>query len=353
MFWRGQTAADGTVYPCIRIPSLVNAKGVLLAFAECRHRTGDGCNHLNYTADGPRDICMRRSTDSGTTWGPLCTLVRNSGQDTAVFDETTSTVVLNFNAESGNSQIVSGDLGLTWSRARFIGGDLGKYNGVAAGPGRGLQLSATNPHAPGRLLFIGHKGSYVQDVVWYSDDHGKSYKVSNTFTGTSLLQMDEAELVELENGNVLANMRNNIPSSTGDHYSHRGIALSTDGGTSFSKVVFDKALLEPVCMATVVRAAPPKGDGNVYFANPGQGKGRINGRIRRSRACTGLPPTACQWDNKTLVGLHTPCSNTMIQRASCETPDQLHAHSLFWRHGAVFGYVRCFFYAVLCVDLLR
>ena len=30
-------------YPCIRIPSITQCKGVLHAFAECRTRTGDGC----------------------------------------------------------------------------------------------------------------------------------------------------------------------------------------------------------------------------------------------------------------------------------------------------------------------
>jgi hypothetical protein len=36
----------------------------------------------------------------------------------------------------------------------------------------GLQLSATNPHHPHRILFAGHHGAYEYDVVWYSDDGG-------------------------------------------------------------------------------------------------------------------------------------------------------------------------------------
>ena len=109
------------------------------------------------------------------------------------------------------------------------------------GPGVGIQLSSTNTHAPGRLLFIGHAGAYVQDYVFYSDDHGESYSFSKTATpGNSLLKMDEAQLVELENGNVLANMRNSMAQenatpgaagAVGVHY--RGVALSTDGGSSF------------------------------------------------------------------------------------------------------------------------
>jgi hypothetical protein len=50
VFWRGQQATSGDVYPCIRIPSLMQAgSGVLLAFAECRMRIDDGCFPLNIT----------------------------------------------------------------------------------------------------------------------------------------------------------------------------------------------------------------------------------------------------------------------------------------------------------------
>ena len=91
----------------------------------------------------------------------------------------------------------------------------------------GLQLVTVFSHFP----FVD-----VQDYVWYSDDHGKSYKMARTATGSSLLQMDEAELVELANGNVLANMRNKVaqPDPAPGHL--RGVALSTDGGTSFGAV---------------------------------------------------------------------------------------------------------------------
>ena len=70
-------------------------------------------------------------------------------------------------------QVVSNDLGLTWSTPKLVG--LAQTSD--AGPGVGIQLSATNPHAPGRLLFIGHAGAYIQDYVWYSDDGGETYKV--------------------------------------------------------------------------------------------------------------------------------------------------------------------------------
>ena len=292
VFWRGQTAADGTVYPCVRIPSIINAAGVLLAFAECRQRTGDGCLPGNYRAGGSRDVCVRRSTDFGASWSPLVVIAKDSGQDTAVYDAVRKQVIVQVLGPEGNGQVISTDLGLNWSAPQ----SLVPVHGSAplprssTGPGVGIQLSQTNPHAPGRLLFIGHAGAYVQDYVWYSDDGGKSYALSKTHSGNSLPKMDEAQLVELGNGNVLANMRNH------EKGHERGIALSTDGGATFGPVYFDAALPEPVCMGSVIRADPPLSDGNMYFANPGQAAGRVNGVVRRSRGCVGGSTHPCVWD---------------------------------------------------------
>lgn len=40
--------------------------------------------------------------------------------------------------------------------------------------------------------------------MWYTDDVGKTWTASNSM----MKQMDEAQLVELEDGIVMANMRN-------------------------------------------------------------------------------------------------------------------------------------------------
>jgi sialidase-1 len=211
-------------------------------------------------------------------------------QDTIVYDAVAKLVIVNLLDTAGNSQVVSHDLGLTWSAPTSIGLPVSSDTG----PGVGIQLGPSNPHAPGRLLFIGHSGAYIQDYVWYSDDHGTTYNLSLTATGRSLLKMDEAQLVELSNGDVLANMRNNEPQHL------RGVALSTDGGTTFGEIQFDAGLPEPVCMGSVIRATDPAlGDGAVYFSNPGSTAGRVGGLVRRSEHCTGLPPHDCTWADGT------------------------------------------------------
>ena len=75
--------------------------------------------------------------------------------------------------------------------------------------------------------------------MWYSDDGGKSYTLSETV----LEKMDEAQLVELQpGGQVMANMRN-------DHLSSckcRAVAVSSNGGKTFGNISYDTALISPV-----------------------------------------------------------------------------------------------------------
>lgn len=76
------------------------------------------------------------------------------------------------------------------------------------------------------------------DLVWYSDDGGQTYTLSET----KLTKMDEAQLVELNDGQILANMRN-------DHLTScdcRGLSISSDGGKTFSNITYDPTLISPV-----------------------------------------------------------------------------------------------------------
>lgn len=82
-------AAGEAGYKCIRIPSLLLAGDSLLAFAEGRNFTGDGCHPL---APGPvpnnwnRDLVLKRSLDGGASWTALLVVARSANQPTAVFD---------------------------------------------------------------------------------------------------------------------------------------------------------------------------------------------------------------------------------------------------------------------------
>ena len=92
--------------------------------------------------------------------------------------------------------------------------------------------------------------------------------------------MNEAQLVELPDGRLQANMRNHHKNAT---CKCRGIAFSSDGGESFGNVSYDPALISPICMASLLRGgAAGSAKNSIYFANPASASGRTNGTVRRS-----------------------------------------------------------------------
>eukprot|EP00731_Ephydatia_muelleri_P022239 Em0014g830a len=291
-------------YPCIRIPSIARCGSTLHAFAECRTRIGDGC--IPTGKEGLASVlypslCYKNSTDDGATWSPLLPLAANAVQPTVVCDSYKAAILLQFNANNSNWQISSHDNGGHWSLPQAI--DLGLYNGTYVGPGVGLQLSEDS-QAPGRLLFIGHHGPYEYDIIWYSDDHGDTYQLGKT----TLLYMDEAQLVELDNGMIMANMRNNHLNPC----DCRGVSLSLDSGETFGNITFDPTLISPVCMATILRT----GNGSLLFANPASKTSRVNGLVRRSDD---------DWSN---MAVQLPCHHGRLRLLLFDTGVQQHRGGL-------------------------
>lgn len=285
VFWRGERAATGEVYPCTRIPSVVcTREGTLVAFAECRRWAGDGCFPDGVprgppSREGPpRDICLKRSVDGGATWSELQVIAYACSQPSSVWRDEPPGIVLNMNCggfldptpgdQLGHiNQMVSLDQGLTWTVRRQIDTSFGPASGSQVGPGNGLQLSLQNPHAPRRLLFIGHNGAYILDCIWYSDDHGKTYITANT---SALVTMDEGSLVELTNGDVVANMRNQ------NLFNSRGVSIRKDGGATWGDVVYDTKLPSFPVMSPILRVG-----GSLFFSGPVH-RGRTEGLVRRS-----------------------------------------------------------------------
>lgn len=159
---------------------------------------------------------------------------------------------------------------------------------VGAGPGLGVQLTS-GPHA-GRLIFAGHAGQI--DVVWYSDDFAKSWRVSSSTYGSNNKSkgvpfgqygcyrpqgcFDEPFPVQLPNGVVQLDMRNdsltcdpkNCCCAALDITHPRSVADSTDGGISFGPAYQQRDLLEPTggCQASSLVIGS-----TVLFSNPSSG----------------------------------------------------------------------------------
>ena len=141
---------------------------------------------------------------------------------------------------------------------------------VGPGPGHGIQLrngrlvvpvwlstGAGTEFGAGKL---GHRPSALTSI--YSDDHGRSWQRG------AIIAVDSAEIpnpnetvaVELSDGRVLFNIR----SETERH--RRLVSISPDGATGWTPLTPDEALLEPVCMASILRYDPQPGV--ILFANP-------------------------------------------------------------------------------------
>jgi sialidase-1 len=286
---------QGTVYQAEdggyfihRIPALLaTSKGTLLAF--CEARSGSASD------SAPIDLVLRRSFDNGNTWMPAQVVAHfpgfTVGNPTPVEDSRTGVVWLLLTANpagvtekeidnrspKGTRTVWithSSDDGATWAPAREITASTKKANWTwyATGPGNGIQL------ANGRLVIpCDHKvaGTHAfYSHVIYSDDDGKTWKIG----GSAGPETNESAVVQLADGSLLLNMR----SYAGRH--QRAIALSHDGGLTWSKVRLDPALIEPVCQASMVRYRVANKDGRnrLLFSNPADAARRDRMTVRLS-----------------------------------------------------------------------
>lgn len=273
-------------YPVYRIPALtITPKGTLLAFAE--GRKGGWSDH------GQIEILLRRSSDQGKTWMPAQVVKRDGtnalNNPTVVVDRNTRTVWLFLIRTSTRKYksieeiaqargrvsdmwvMHSNDEGATWAGPIDITKAVNRpvWNRIVPGPGIGIQLRS------GRLVvpcthFQGDRGS---DHIIYSDDHGKSWRLGGSIEG----KMDEDQIVQLADGSLMINMRNY------DEQGRRGVAVSKDGGLTWSKPWNDSTLIEPTCEASLIRytLSPPFAKNRLLFSNPASSD-RIRMTVRLS-----------------------------------------------------------------------
>lgn len=325
-------------FPYYRIVALANVgNGVLLASYDGRPDGGD--------APSPNSILQRRSTDSGESWGEPTYIAKGQAGNTSaslqqygfsdpsyVVDGNTGSV-FNFHVFSknqgfagsvlGNSDTdlevlsaevsVSNDGGISWSTdpghqpnlppvasdevgklplitsaVKPLGSTVdGKENvgGVLGGfatSGEGIQLKY-GTHT-GRLVqqFVGKivqsdGSSATQAYSVYSDDGGKTWNMGKP-QGTG---MDENKVVELSDGSLMLNSR------PGDKSGYRKVAISTDGGETYSAPTSDTQLPDPGCNGAIIRMYPDVAEGSasakiLLFTNANNLNSRENGTVRYS-----------------------------------------------------------------------
>lgn len=280
-------ARTGGYHTC-RIPGLlVTRDNTVLATAEARPGTG-GDYDFN-------DVLLRRSTDGGLTFSHPTRIVdhRSYGDGpvsnfTMISDQRDGAVHALFCHDYARVFAMSSrDSGRTFSDPVDITAVLEPLRSVypwrvvATGPGHGLQLRQGRMVVPvwladsgGAAIGSRHRVHHPSAVsLIYSEDHGRTWSAGpvicrkgDRVEGCEVDDPSETVAVELSDGSVMFNMRN----ETGVH--RRLVAVSPDGVRDWRVVGFDRSLLEPICMASILRYDWPSdragGTGRILFANP-------------------------------------------------------------------------------------
>ncbi len=262
-------------YHCFRIPALVKTKdGTILAFAEARKN--------NCSDEENIDLVVKRSKDDGKTWSPM-EIVWSDGENTCgnpspVVDLATGTIHLLMTWNLGEDDIgeinkgiskdtrrvfytASTDDGETWAEPKEITESVKKpeWGWYATGPVHGIQLQ----HGPykGRLVIpcdyieIGPDREGYSHVIW-SDDEGATWHLGGI---TPQPGVNESTVAELPDGQLMLNMRS--------HEGVRMVAISEDGGATWTHMRGDQSLVEPTCQGSLLSHASATGT-VLFFSNP-------------------------------------------------------------------------------------
>lgn len=208
-----------------RIPAMIVANdNSIITAADMRYGSnGD-------LGDHKIDVAMRRSTDNGKTWSDQKIIATGDGTSNAAYGfgdpalvKTKSGRILCLMA-AGKASFWSGlkhiycvssdDNGKTWSKPRDITSATTYTDEVSGTKGTGLFSLFTSSGKglttkDGRTMFLAvckkeNSNSAVQDFVLYTDDEGETWTLAKApvYNGG-----DEAKLVQLSDGSILASVR--------------------------------------------------------------------------------------------------------------------------------------------------
>jgi sialidase-1 len=280
-----------------RIPGMVTTpKGTLLAVYDIRRNSS-----VDLQED--IDVGLSRSTDGGRTWEPMKVIMdmgewgglpedQNGIGDPAILvDHETGHIWVaalwlhgkpgkmawNSSEQGMNPQetgqfmlVKSEDDGLTWSEPINITQQIKdpKWHLFFNGPGKGITMK------DGTLVFPAQykdANKMPHSTIIYSKDKGKTWLVGTGARSNTT----EAQVVELADGTLMLNMRDNRGGS-------RSVAVTNDFGKTWTEHATSRvALVEPICMASIIDN--PYIDQMLLFSNPTHEKRRVNMTIKASK----------------------------------------------------------------------
>ena len=288
-----------------RIPGLATTnKGTLIAVYDNRYKGG-----VDLQADV--DVAMSRSTDGGQTWSSMKVIMdmgeygglpndqNGIGDPSVLVDKKTGTIWVaavwahghpgkrnwwaskqGMNPEDTSQFVLvkSEDDGLTWSNPINITEQIKnpEWHLLLQGPGKGITLK------DGTLVFPAQfkdAEEMPHSTLIYSKDNGKTWTIG---TGAKP-NTTEAQVVELEDGSLMLNMRDNRNRNSTDGLHGRSVAITTDLGKTWTEhPTSRKALQESTCMASLISYKHPEKGQILFFSNPDTPKGRTHIKVRTS-----------------------------------------------------------------------
>lgn len=301
-----------------RIPGLITTdKGTLIAVYDNRYnRSKDLQENI--------DIGMSRSTDGGHSWEPMKVIMdmdewggrpeslNGVGDPCILYDHNSGTIwvaalwmsgltaddMLWWSSEPGmgpeeTGQILlvkSMDDGVIWSDPINITNQIKdpEWQLLLQGPGRGITLKNGTLVFPAQFKAdIGEKaidgGKYTcHSTIIYSRDGGETWDIG---TGAKS-NTTEAQVVQLSNGSLMLNMRDDRNRRTKDERNGRAVSITDDMGKTWQKhKSSNSALPEPNCMASLIAANIMYEDEEkriLFFSNPDDKNVRANMTIKAS-----------------------------------------------------------------------
>ena len=301
-----------------RIPGLITTnKGTLIAVYDNRYNSDKDLQE-------DIDIGMSRSTDYGQTWEPMKVIIdmgeyggrsqrhNGIGDPCVLYDHITGTIWVAALWMSGSSPdqmvwmtskpgilpeetgqfilVQSTDDGVTWSTPINITEQIKdpSWQLMLQGPGRGITMQDGTLVFPaqykvdtGEKSLTGNQYTPFSTIV-YSKDGGKNWHIG---TGAKP-NTTEAQVVELTDGRLMLNMRDDINRNDTTKNNGRAVMTTDDFGKSWNAhPSSNSALPEPNCMASIISS-----DINIsgmkrkvlFFSNPDNRKSRSNMTIKAS-----------------------------------------------------------------------